>query len=181
MLPVLSTPGGRYEPDEQLTMVYQAIENLADPWSRTQRIFLRGYFDLIRSQIQQNTPEIERLLRPHGPAFRPEDRIFSALLPLPQAYLESGKTRVRADFAFITGDSVIAVIVSAHELPDRLGPPHSTIFVRPDQLESASICYLRSRLPETIANFWREESIPLAPYGTRLPEDAGSIVDVAKG
>ncbi len=170
---------------ERLALLRDHILDFCDMWAKRPRQFLALYFRFIEDVIRHDRAAIDEALRRFGGLFKAEDYAFSALRPLPRAHLAvaGGKT-VRVDFAFWTGERLVAVDIPGD---DARGTAWET---RRNSLREAGIlavevpaaillkddpAALYELLPPDFTAFWRSEKMPSSPFR------GGSLGDVVAG
>lgn len=158
------------------------LKRLCGGWNRTATLFVDAYFAFLREVIRTDRSRIERHLAPFAGLFEPRDTLYSAPLPLPRALVPLPTDEAAApgwiavDALFWLGGRAQAVLFS----PSPLLPTAERR--RCERLAAAGIDVARLAAsdlgkPETFAtllgphasSFWREETLPTAPGGPRLP------------
>jgi len=211
--PTKSTPlrlnGGHYEFQEppimrllptvwdQLEFLENHLFNLCGTWAKYQRLFITRYFDFVRLRIEEEREPLSKAIEEFGDLYEYRDWAFSALRPLPQAYVFAPKENrddalpqasdfIAADIAFWTGHNILAVDLS---------DPHSTdpfqsrrlqrvkdagidvLAISPTVLEDDNDSAFRALLPEAVQNFWHGELAPSRPFvDTKLGDIAAGDI-----
>jgi hypothetical protein len=168
---------------ERLAFLRDYHEELCGTYAKRPRQFVALYFRWIDMVLAADRPALEKKTASFGGLFAWQDYAFSALRPLPQAFLPVGDGHPKADFAFWTGTRLIALdiagdtrgpgwiernqrLVAANVLAIEL--PVS-IFVKNDPAA------LRALLPPELASFWQSEAMPSSPF------KAAALGDIVAG
>ncbi len=179
--------------DDQLEMLRRALLRHCDPWRRSQHRFLECYFDFVADHVENHRQALMDRLERFSDLFQYHDWVYSALMPLPRAYLhapDAGEpfgpgTLVRVDFAFWTGTTAIVIEIpgNATRSPvtdrrhDRLRRAGAIVVELADQvLEAANAATFEAELPEDLRLFWRDRALPSGPLKpAALDVKAGDI------
>lgn len=170
---------------ERLAILRDHLTEFCDQWAKRPRQFVALYFRFIDSVIATDRALIEAHVKKFGGLFTADDYAFSALRPLPRAHLPvAGDQHVRVDFAFWTGEQLVAVDIAGEEARGAAWQE------RARQLEAAGVqrieiaaatiakddpASLRPALPPEFAAFWRSEPLPSSPFR------AASLGDIVAG
>ncbi len=173
-------------PAERLAFLRDYHVELCDAYARSQRRFVELYFQFIGRVIADARPELEQRAATFGGLFSWEDFAFSALRPLPQAHLPLGREPVRADFAFWTGERLIAVDIEAGTRSAAWAERHraltnagvQTIDIPAAALFKTDPATLRDLLTPEFVTFWQTETIPASPF---KPTSLGEIASEEPG
>lgn len=166
------------------------LKRLCGGWNKAAAHFLERYFAFLDRQIAQHRAEIEARLAPFEGLFRADDFLYSAPLPLPQAYLAApaavapAENRaptpadfVKADFALWLGDRLVAVLLaptpltpmSARRRRERLETAGIMVTdCSAADLDDAAFAYFAGLLGPDVSRFWESETLPSAPVMQRL-------------
>jgi len=165
---------------ERLDLLREHLQSLCGLWDRPARLFLDAYFRFIDATIAASALALAALSGKSGGLFVPADWSFSALRPLPQAQLLADSAApVRADFAFWTGDALVAIELQASANPRRhrqeelarLAAAGITVVAVPAAaLQEQGERLLVQLLPSPLQEFWRGVSLPASPFGPELGE-----------
>ena len=165
---------------ERLELLCEHLQSLCGLWDRPARLFLDAYFRFIDRSITEGAAELAALGAKSGGLFAPADWSFTALRPLPQAQLlADSPAPVRADFAFWTGDGLVAVELQAGASPRRQRQDElarlatagiAVITVAAAELQRDAERLLASLFPPTLQKFWRGVTLPASPFGPELGE-----------
>ncbi len=158
----------RGAPDEELRQIENDALARADPWSRPGAAFLRRYFAHVRRRIHEETEPLQDRLGTSGSLFDYRAFAFAAPRPLPRAWLPAGNRRIRADCAFWTGDSLLAVEIERRTTPD----PGAELA----RLRAAGVAVVRCPpgteigelgLPPVFERFMDGAALPSGPFKAR--------------
>jgi len=144
----------------------------ADLFSRSQRLFLDGYFRFAEEAVAAQADALAGQLAWSGGLFEPADLVFAALRPLPRAIVAAGDKVVAADFAFWDGEAVTAVSVSATP-STRPGEAEGVrrIHLAPAELATGPAIFADPRFPPTLRRFFEGVAVPQGPFRPHgLPE-----------
>ncbi|HSK41391.1 MAG TPA: hypothetical protein VK943_16625 [Arenibaculum sp.] len=177
-----SDDGGRHRPEAlanladhaaRLAAVREQAGRHADLFSRSQRLFLDGYFRFVKQTVAEQAEALAGQLAWSGGLFAPADLVFAALRPLPRAIVAAGDTIVAADFAFWDGEAVTAVSVSAAAPRPGATEPEGVrrIHVAPAELATGPAIFADPRFPPTLRRFIEGVAVPQGPFRPHgLPE-----------
>lgn len=165
--------GLRYPPDRlaeladnaaKLTRVKSDIERDVDLFARNSRRFLDLYFRFIQAQVSAQASAIAAKLAWSGGLFTPDDTVFSALQPLPNAvYAGANGPTGQCDFAFWTGRALLALSLSAHADASR----HDAVValaLAPSELTDEQHVFTSARFPREVLVFWEDDPVPSSPF-----------------
>jgi len=146
----------------------------ADLFSRSQRLFLDGYFRFVEEAVAGEADALAGQISWSGGLFAPADLVFAALRPLPRAIVAAGDKIVAADFAFWDGEAVTAVSVSGtpSNRPGDAGPEGvRRIHVAPAELATGLAIFADPRFPPKLRRFFEGVAVPQGPFRPHgLPE-----------
>ena len=169
------------EPADRVSLLRAAFEDLCGLWWPAGRRFVAKYFELVASLVEEHRCALESRLAEFGALYHYRDWIYSAPAPLPRAWIPVAQTRnpapspesfVACDFAFWTGDTIIAVCVTGSETvtPARLRCAERlrAAGVQIHEIPAAAMVApgaeaLRDRLPAALLRFWEGERHPCGP------------------
>jgi len=179
--------------DDQLASLCRTLTRHCDPWRRSQHRFLERYFDFVARHVENHRDELTRRLEPFAGLFQYRDWVYSALMPLPRAYVhapDSGEpfgpeSLVPVDFAFWTGAATIVVEIPGKSTRSsvtdrrhgRLRRSGARIVeLTDDVLEPANTAEFEDALPAGLHRFWRDLALPAGPLKpAALDVEAGEI------
>ena len=135
----------------RITAAVQWLHNLCGDYAPPRRQFITTYFDFLASHIAEHRVELADKLSRYDGLYSPEDWTWSALRPLPRAWLPAGDRLLPADIAFWDGAQSIAF----ERDPQRRSA-----------LREASIAIIESidELPDNFRFFWRNQTLPMSPF-----------------
>jgi hypothetical protein len=173
---------------DQIDGVRDLLRSYCDTFRRSPRLFLDRYFAFVLRRIAAHRGELAAMLAPFGGLYDLRHWAFSAWLPIPQAHLDARprpaggppapEDMVRFDFAFWSGERLIAVEVAgegaasgarraALERARRAG-----VALVEAPRESLNDEFFAAAFPPAFARFWagqRYPSGPLKPQGLGQP------------
>lgn len=169
---------------DHLELLRVRVEDFCDLWAAPKRRFVAAYFAFAARQVERHAEELTRRLAPFGGLYRPRDWVFSALAPLPRAWLHAPgagapardptpEDFVPVDFAFWTGTHAVAV-----HIPGSATPTHAdrerrerleasgveTVEVGAATLRAEPADALETLLPAPLRRFWEGEPFPAGPF-----------------
>ena len=171
---------------DQVSELRRGFEDLCGLWWPTGRRFVVEYFRFVASQIDRHRSELAARLCSFGGLYRVRDWMYSAPAPLPRAWIPVPETReaapdpeahVACDFAFWTGDAIVALYVTGVETvtPARLRDIErlrrigvQVVEVSASAMTARGPRVLRDRLPEAFLRFWDGERYPSGPSWTGM-------------
>ncbi len=166
---------------ERLAILRDHLTEFCDQWAKRPRQFVALYFRFIDHVIAADRAAIDTHVAKFAGLFTADDYAFSALRPLPRAHLPvAGDAHVRVDFAFWTGERLVAVDIAGDEARGSAWEGRARQLeaagIQRTEIPSAAIAkddpdVLRKALPPEFAAFWRSEPLPSSPFrGTALGE-----------
>jgi hypothetical protein len=166
------------EVGDRLDFLRDHIRSLCGVWDKLPRLFVDAYFRHIAGCIAENRPALADASQALGGLFDPRDWSYSAPRPLPQAHLpapapEDPQGRVRVDFAFWTGEALVAIDIlgsasrtrARREALERLRPHATILEIAGSDLQRQGEALLARVLPPPFSRFWQEEALPSSPFG----------------
>ena len=126
--------------------------------------FIRCYFEFLATQIAAQRIELAEQLKRYDGLYAPDDWTWSALRPLPRAWLPAQGRMLPADIAFWDGTQPIAIELAARDTE------------RVAALRNAGITVLRMEpnaladlLPACFHRFWQGQTLPSSPFRRPIP------------
>jgi hypothetical protein len=157
----------------RVTEMKRFLRGLCGDYAPQRLRFVDCYIDCMTAHLDAHREELAQSLRRYDGLYAPEDWLWSALRPLPRAWLSAGAGMMPADFAFWDGTQPIAVdlggarndagIVVCRVGPDVLaGDPRGLLEV----------------LPDSFRCFWGGEVLPVSPFRRPIPRGVlnGTVV-----
>ena len=131
--------------------------------------FVDAYLDALAAQIDAHRSELARGLQRFDGLYAPEDWLWSALRPLPRAWLRCDGGMVRADFAFWDGTQAIAI-----DLTDGMQVTGIAVCHMPSDVLTGDPLALLALLPAGCQSFWQAQILPVSPFRRPIP---GGVVN----
>ena len=94
------------------------LQSQCGDYAPLRRQFIGRYFAFIADEIEAHRAELARRLQPYDGLYVPEDFSWSALRPLPRAWI--GDRPTLTDIAFWDGKQPIIVDLKSRDWPERL-------------------------------------------------------------
>ena len=114
------------------------------------------------AHIASHRDELTHDLRRYDGLYTPEDWLWSALRPLPRAWLPGDGGMVAVDFAFWDGTQAIAIDLTGGQSAAGV----TTYRITPDMLATDQ---LLAALPDAFQLFWNDETLPRSPFRRAIP------------
>jgi len=148
----------------RVTAMRSYLHSLCGDYASLRLRFVDAYLESLAAHIDAHRQELSRQLQTYDGLYVPEDWMWSALRPLPRAWLRRDAGMVMADFAFWDGVQAIAIDLTGNLKTD------AGIIVRmsPDAL-AADPPALWQLLPEAFHGFWRTQTLPVSPFRRAIP------------
>ena len=145
----------------------QFLRGLCGDYAPQRVRFVDCYMGCMAAHLNAHRDELARELQRYDGLYAPEDWLWSALRPLPRAWLrgEAGMTLV--DCAFWDGTQMVAIDVGGSQAAS--GMPVCRI--TPDLLAGDPLALLEV-LPHSFRCFWRGEILPVSPFRRSIPQGA---------
>lgn len=167
-------PGNR----EKLDYLKFEILGALDLFAQYQRAFLDRYFAFIPARCLDAEEELAAALAWSDGLFVPEDHVFSALWPLPDAQVvlhAAGRDTLLGDFdfAFWTGQRVVGIallggVASAKDATESANGVATEVFLPVDihagDLQGDAPFFAQPRFPDEIVSFWIGDTVPCSPF-----------------
>lgn len=145
------------------------LAGLCGDYNANRQRFVTAYFRAVTAHLDAHVDELVELLRRYDGLFHPHDWLWSALRPLPRAWLPTAATLLPCDFAFWDGERAIAVELTADDTDRGRALRAAGIEVRciaPGALDGD----VMRELPDAFRWFWRSEVLPSSPFRRLIPE-----------
>jgi hypothetical protein len=161
------------DPQAQLDYLRAYNERHCSLWGRFQKRFVARYFGFVASEVERNRAALEDRAVAFDGLYRYRDWLFSGLRPLPQAHLclTDGETQpVRVDFAFWTGDAVLAIDLVGTETPGAARQARrerlAAAGIQAVEIPNAALAAdeLTDHLPAALLGFWEDDPVPCGPF-----------------
>jgi len=168
----------------QLAFLRDHLIGLCDPWAAHQRRFIERYVGFVAWRVAGLGDALGARLARFGDLYRIEDFSFAALRPLPRAHLRraDGAGWIATDFAFWTGDTVIALdIADTRRTSRQCTADHAVlrdagvtvVALAPDAL-TGDMAGFAALLPAALVDFCTGAALPSSPFKAAA---LGDIVD----
>lgn len=154
------------------TAMQQYLRSLCGGYAAARVRFVDAYIEALQMHLDQHCDELTQGLAGYDGLYAPEDWLWSALRPLPRAWVRTGSRTTGVDVAFWDGVRMIAIDLNG------AAPDEDITIVRlpPDAL-TGSPGNLLDLLPETFRHFWRGETVPRSPFRRALPRGVLAELD----
>jgi hypothetical protein len=126
--------------------------------------FVDCYLDCMAAHLDAHRDEVAHGLQRYDALYAPEDWLWSALRPLPRAWLPGEGGAVLVDFAFWDGTRAIAIDVGGSQQAAGV----ALCRVTPDMLMGDPLALL-AVLPDGFHSFWRDQMLPASPFRRPIP------------
>jgi hypothetical protein len=126
------------------------------------RQFIASYFAFIAAEIEAHHAELVERLKPFDGLYAPEDFLWSALRPLPRAWVPMGDRLLAADMVFWNGTQPIAIELGARETERERALVAAGVLVH--RVEPGM-----PRLPDEFRGFWQGTTLPSSPFRRLIP------------
>lgn len=134
------------------------------------RRFITTYFAFLAAQLDAHRAALAADLARYDGLYTPDDFLWSALRPLPRAWLPSPTGPLSAEIAFWDGTQPLAIELSARDTP-RQAALHAAslqvLRITPDTL--ADPAKLGALLPPPFHAFWQGKTLPASPFRRKIP------------
>ncbi|HVC61670.1 MAG TPA: hypothetical protein VND19_15065 [Acetobacteraceae bacterium] len=148
----------------------QFLRGLCGDYAPRRLRFVDCYIDCMAAHLDAHRDELARALQRYDGVYAPEDWLWSALRPLPRAWLPADAGMVPVDFAFWDGAQAIAIDFSGGQGKAGIAVCH----VGPDVLAHDPLALLEV-LPDRFRRFWRDQILPVSPFRRAIPR--GVVVE----
>jgi hypothetical protein len=153
----------------RIETVTRWMGGLCGDYNPNRQRFIAAYFRSITAHLNAYGDELIERLRRYDGLFQPHDWLWSALRPLPRAWLPADAKLLPCDFAFWDGERPIAVELAAQETERTRALGAAGLEVRcvaPGMLDGDIL----GALPDGFRWFWRSEVLPSSPFGRPVPD-----------
>jgi hypothetical protein len=155
----------------------QCLDALCGDYAPQRQRFIRRYLDAIAAHVQAHGAALATELQRYHGLYAPEDWTWSALRPLPRAWLPAGPEYLPADIAFWDGAQAIAIELTAQPTDHTAKLQAAGIIVCriAPHILAAGPARLLDQLPASFREFWRGQRLPVSPF--RRPIPRGALAD----
>jgi hypothetical protein len=133
--------------------------------------FVDCYIDCMAAHLDAHREQLARELQRYDGLYAPEDWLWSALRPLPRAWLHGEAGMVAVDVAFWDGTQAIAIDVGNSQGTSGI----VVCRITPDVLAGDPLELLEI-LPDSFRRYWDGGILPVSPFRRAIP---GGVVDGA--
>ena len=145
--------------------------SLCGNYAPLRRQFIRCYFGVIAAEIAAHRAELAEQLKRYDGLYSPDDWTWSALRPLPRAWLPARDSMLPADIAFWDGTQPIAIELAARDTERQAALRAAGIKVcriEPSVL-AGDMVRLADMLPDSFRRFWQDQTLPSSPFRRPIP------------
>jgi hypothetical protein len=129
------------------------------------RRFVALYLSYVAAHLDRHRDVLADRLRRFDGLYRVEDFFWSALRPLPRAFVPAGQSSVLVDFAFWDGRQLVVVMVGEAAIADALRTCDCVICRIPaNELAGDPEKVIEKYLPTSFREFWKAEVLPMSPF-----------------
>jgi hypothetical protein len=153
----------------RIETVMRWLDGLCGDYNPNRQRFIAAYFRSMIGHLNTYGDELVDRLRRYDGLFQPHDWLWSALRPLPRAWLPVEGRLLPCDFAFWDGERAFAVELAAQDT-------ERTQVLRATGLEVRCIAPgvlngdVLGALPDAFRWFWRGEVLPSSPFRRPIPD-----------
>lgn len=142
------------------------VESCCGDYAVHRRRFIGQYLDFVERHIERNHAEIEAICRQFDGIYRRADWLWSALRPLPRAWLSSQGKWIPADVMLWDGTELVAVSIGQSEEHNAslAIAGARVVHLDPKNLPGDPESVMPRILGYSGAFFWRSESLPMSPF-----------------
>ncbi len=146
----------------------QFLRGLCGDYAPQRVRFVDCYIDCMAAHLDAHRDELTRDLQRYDGLYAPEDWLWSALRPLPRAWLRTEAGMALVDFAFWDGTGTIAIDVGNSQSTSGM----TVCCITPDLVAGDPLALL-DVLPDSFRCFWHGEILPVSPF--RRPTPLGVV------
>lgn len=131
--------------------------------------FIAVYFHGIAAHLHAHRDELAAAVQRYDGLYALDDWLWSALRPLPRAWLTAGDRLLPCDIAFWPGERAVAIDVAVHETERTAALRDAgidVVRVAPDAEGDAVL----DALPDAFKWFWRDQMLPASPFRRAIPD-----------
>jgi hypothetical protein len=143
----------------------QFLRGLCGDYAPLRQRFSDCYIDCVAAHLATHRDELARDLQRYDGLYAPDDWLWSALRPLPRAWLRRETGMVPVDFAFWDGTQAIAIDLGNGR---ETAAGRVVCRVTPDVLAGDPLALLEI-LPDCFRCFWRAQKLPASPFRRPIP------------
>ena len=146
------------------------LVSLCGDYAPLRRRFITTYFAFLATQLDSHRTALAAGLLRYDGLYAPDDWLWSALRPLPRAWLTVPSGPIPAEIAFWDGAQILAIELSVRDTPRQAAlraAGLSVLRMPPDAL--ADPAALGALLPSPFHGFWRGQILPASPFRRPVP------------
>jgi hypothetical protein len=166
-LPDAFFPVGESSQSARSAAVQAWLEAACGPYAPHRRRFVALYLAFAAAHLNRHRDELSKRLHRFDGLYRIEDFLWSALRPLPRAWVPVGDKWTFVDFAFWDGRQLTALMIGE----ERIGPDdvfHAAGFalcrISASSLIGEPEVVIQRCCPGTFLRFWEGEILPQSPF-----------------
>ena len=156
----------------RMAAMQQFLLGLCGDYAPRRVRFMTAYLEAVAAHLAAYRDELADGLRRYHRLYAPEDWFWSALRPLPRAWLRTETGTAGVEVAFWDGWQVIAIDLGG--MPDAVAGV--TCRITPELLGDDPL-RLFDHLPGAFREFWRGETLPRSPFRRAIPPGVLTEVD----
>jgi len=147
------------------------LVGLCGDYAPLRRQFITCYFGFIAAHIEAHHADLAEQLKRYDGLYAPEDWTWSALRPLPRAWLPAEGRMLPADIAFWDGAQPIAIELAARDTERQatLRTAGITLLRIEPTVLAGDLIRLGDLLPDSFHYFWRGQTLPSSPFRRPIP------------
>jgi hypothetical protein len=149
----------------------QFLRGLCGDYAPRRLRFVDCYIDCMAAHLDAHCDALAHDLHRYDGLYAPQDWLWSALRPLPRAWLPAETGMVPVDIAFWDGTQAIAIDVGGAQGASGI----ATCRVTSEMLAGDPLALL-DVLPDSFRCFWRAQVLPISPFRRPIPR---GVVDGA--
>lgn len=153
----------------RIETVMQWLVGLCGDYNPHRQRFIAAYFRSVIAHLNACGEELVERLRRYDGLFQPHDWLWSALRPLPRAWLPADGKLLACDVAFWDGAHPMALELAGTETERARALRAAGLEVRciaPGMLNGDIL----AALPDRFRWFWRDEVLPSSPFRRPIPD-----------
>jgi hypothetical protein len=172
-LPQAAMPEAASDHPARTAAAIDWLGSLCGDYAPARRRFVTTYFAFLAEQLDTHRAALIAELARYDGLYTADDWLWSALRPLPRAWLFGPEGPVPAEIAFWDGRQPFAIELSARDTPRVIAlrtAGLSVLRIAPDAL--ADPATLGTLLPAPFHGFWRGQTLPASPFRRPIPRGA---------
>lgn len=169
-LPLNAMPEAPADHAARVAIAVGCLVSLCGDYAPLRRRFVATYFSFVIAELETHRAALAAELTRFDGLYGPDDWLWSALRPLPRAWLNGPNGPLPADIAFWDGERALVVELSARDTPRQAALREagvSVLRIPPDVLTNPTA--LGGLLPAAFHVFWRGQVLPASPFRRPVP------------